>query len=625
MRPTQTNDITPRDLLQRHGIEHVATRKGKFTAKCPNCNGGYLNVEEKPDGVVWYCHACKEGGGEPFEQRRWAAKSDGLGPIKAVFDYTDEGGKRLFQALRFEPVGKPKTFRQRTGPDQEKWSIDGVRIVPFRLPELIEDIAADHVVVVVEGEKDVDTLRAHGVPATCNPMGAGKWWGSFNEIFRDADVVICGDNDQPGRDHVALVAKNLHGFARRLRVLNLKQFWPDIEESDDVTDWFEAGGTAERLWRMVEQLTEWTVPVAVEADQARASGNGRDAGEPRFHLEPFDAIKLSTAPNYLVKGIIPRVGLVVAWGPPKCGKSFWAFDLVMHVALGWKYRDRKVQQGSVVYCAFEGAEGFKARVEAFRREHSVSNVPFYLVSARMDMVHDHGDLIGSILAQIGEQKPAVVVLDTLNRSMTGSESSDEDMSGYVRAADAIREAFNCAVLIVHHCGIEGTRPRGHTSLTGAVEAQLAVKRDALGNVTVKVEHMKDGPEGAEIVSRLEPVELGADDDGDTITTCIVVPGEGGAARTQGQPTGAAKIALNHLYNVLAEVGEVPPANNHIPPDTRTCPVELWRAHCYAGTIAETDKPDTKQKAFVRASKRLQELGSIGVWNDQVWIAGHART
>jgi hypothetical protein len=34
------------------------------------------------------------------------------------------------------------------------------------------------------------------------------------------------------------------------------------------------------------------------------------------------------------------------------------------------------------------------------------------------------------------------------------------------------------VVIVHHCGIEGTRPRGHSSLTGAADAQLAVKRDA---------------------------------------------------------------------------------------------------------------------------------------------------
>lgn len=47
-------------------------------------------------------------------------------------------------------------------------------------------------------------------------MGAGKWWQSFNEFFRSADVVICGDNDQPGRDHVKLVSENLHGVAKRL-------------------------------------------------------------------------------------------------------------------------------------------------------------------------------------------------------------------------------------------------------------------------------------------------------------------------------------------------------------------------------------------------------------------------
>ena len=87
-----------------------------------------------------------------------------------------------------------------------------------------------------------------------------------------------------------------------------------------------------------------------------------------FALIPFDKIKLDTTPAYLVKGIVPRVGLSVIWGPPKCGKSFLTFDLMMHVALGWEYRGRRVRQGAVVYCALEGAHGFRARVEAFRRE-----------------------------------------------------------------------------------------------------------------------------------------------------------------------------------------------------------------------------------------------------------------
>jgi hypothetical protein len=239
--------MTAQEILTKHNIPYVATRKGKFTTNCPNCGGGYLNVELKRDAVVWYCPSCQEGGGEKYEGKGGNGR-DHLGEPTAIYDYHDENGKRLFQVVRFEPLNAPKTFLQRTDPNQKKWSIKGVRIVPYRLPERTKAVAAERIVFVVEGEKDVETLRKHGVPATCNPMGAGKWWNSFNEFFRNADVVICGDNDAPGRDHVKLVADNLHGVAKRLRVLELAKFWSDIDESDDITDWFgRSGGTVEQL------------------------------------------------------------------------------------------------------------------------------------------------------------------------------------------------------------------------------------------------------------------------------------------------------------------------------------------------------------------------------------------
>src|SRR5262245_1939031 len=122
----------------------------------------------------------------------------------------------------------------------------------------------------------------------------------------------------------------------------------------------------------------------------------------RFTLVPFNRLKPGTATPHLVKGLIPRVGIVAVWGPPKCGKSFWAFDLAMHSALGWEYRNRRVSAGTVVYCAFEGAEGFKARAAAFRRHHNVASdaeVPFFLMPTRLDLVKDHTGLIASIQEQ----------------------------------------------------------------------------------------------------------------------------------------------------------------------------------------------------------------------------------
>ena len=181
----------------------------------------------------------------------------------------------------------------------------------------------------------------------------------------------------------------------------------------------------------------------------------------RLRLVPFEEIQLSTERPYLVKGLIPRGGLTVVWGPPKCGKSYWAFDVAMHVALGWDYRDRRVNQGSVVYVACEGANGFRARVEAFRQRHLAeqpSIVPFYLIPATLDLVGDACELIGQINGTLSEQQPVAVVIDTLNRSLRGSESSDEDMGAYIKAADAVREAFGCAVIIVHHCGHDDGAP-----------------------------------------------------------------------------------------------------------------------------------------------------------------------
>jgi len=251
----------------------------------------------------------------------------------------------------------------------------------------------------------------------------------------------------------------------------------------------------------------------IEIENVTREANGRGAADsttarsksssPQIKLIPFDEITLGTQRRDLVKGLIPRVGLTVAWGPPKCGKSFWTFDLALHVALGWEYRGRRVHQGSVVYCAFEGQTGIEARVAAFRKRSlagHVDKVPLFLEPITLDLVRDHRALIAAIKRQLGEEKPVAVALDTLNRSIRGSESSDEDMTAYVNAADAIRAAFDCAVIIIHHCGIDGTRPRGHTSLTGAADAQLAIKRDTENKIIVTVEWMKDGPEGGIIAS-----------------------------------------------------------------------------------------------------------------------------
>jgi hypothetical protein len=359
----------------------------------------------------------------------------------------------------------------------------------------------------------------------------------------------------------------------------------------------------------------------VEGEQTETIG-------PRIQLVRFDQITLGTERRDLVRGLIPREGLAVVWGAPKSGKSFWMFDVAMHVALGWDYRGRRVHQGPVVYCAFEGQSGLRARVEAFRQSRlaeEATDVPFYLQSLTLDLIGEHAELIAAIRAQVAEGAPALVVLDTLNRSLRGSESRDEDMAAYVRAADVIREAFKCSVAVVHHCGVNETRPRGHTSLTGAVDVQIAISRDVAENVIATIELAKDGPQGDVIVSRLDIVDVGKDQDGETIRSCVVVAVDGGPVRRPGRRvklTPAEEIARRALIHVLDHgPTERAPALDGVPPSTVAVRVGAMRDQAFRTGLADGADADasTGRVRWSRAKDGLISKKFARQDGDLIWL------
>jgi hypothetical protein len=258
-----------------------------------------------------------------------------------------------------------------------------------------------------------------------------------------------------------------------------------------------------RLWHYPEP------PQDTPPESPRDGGNG-GAAKQKFRLVPFGQLRPGNDPGYLVDELIPLRGIVLVWGKRKCLKSFWTYDLGFHVAHYPEYRGRSVLQVPVVYCAFEGAHGYKKRAEALRRHHKIpaaNDIALYLVPGRANMIKEYPLLISAVREQLVGEVPRMIVLDTLNKSLVGSESKDVDMAAYIVAAEALRDAFDCVVLIIHHCGYDETHPRGHTSLTGAVDAEFEVVREGM-LVTVKNVTMRDGPEGFEIRSQAEVVEVG---------------------------------------------------------------------------------------------------------------------
>ena len=189
------------------------------------------------------------------EQKRG---QEGPGKIIATYGYKDADGRLLFQVCRTVD----KRFFQRRPDGKGGWinGLGGILPVLYRLPEVLQALKQGETIFVPEGEKDVDNLVRLGLAATCNPMGAGKWWDHYSNWLKGANVVILPDNDEPGRKHAQQVAQSLYGKAASVKVLEL----PGLPAKGDVSDWLEAGHTKEELMRLAEETPDWRLQPAEE-------------------------------------------------------------------------------------------------------------------------------------------------------------------------------------------------------------------------------------------------------------------------------------------------------------------------------------------------------------------------
>jgi putative DNA primase/helicase len=211
---------------------------GGYVARCPSHDdrNPSLSLRDADGKVLVHCHA-------GCEQRAVldALKDDGLWPtpkveaasarrVETTYDYTDEHGELLYQIART----KPKGFFQRYPNGHGGWTNRKYpRQVLYRLHQLV----TAPIVLVVEGERDVETLLAQGFVATTSAGGAdAPWLDSYTEVLAGKEVILVPDNDSPGLRRVLRIARSLTGHVAKLVILTL-----DAIGVKDVSDWFGAG------------------------------------------------------------------------------------------------------------------------------------------------------------------------------------------------------------------------------------------------------------------------------------------------------------------------------------------------------------------------------------------------
>lgn len=364
--------------------------------------------------------------------------------------------------------------------------------------------------------------------------------------------------------------------------------------------------------------------IDLEAVRAAAGGN-KDRLLPLLWAK--DASAELDVP-YIVKGLVAAGELAVIYGQPKSGKTFLAVDLALHVAAGREWFGHRVRPGLVLYIASEMGIRAMRRVRAWlderlgaEGEHAIAFVCVPQAVNLLDAIAVDR-LVATIQSLVKEHgEPALIVVDTLARSMVGGdENSAQDMGRAVAVGDQLRDRFGSATLIVHHEGKTPGSARGSSALLGAADTMLRVDAPDGGDRVAEVEWCRDGEAGERIGFRLRPVDLGVDVDGDHVSTCVVEPGEAPAAGANRKPA-RRDVALDALREAISEHGEKMPGTSTIPPGVKAVTLDQWRARWTLRTGYDESGDRSIRTNFDKDRRDLLNAGKVVVSKPYVWISG----
>ena len=303
--------------------------------------------------------------------------------------------------------------------------------------------------------------------------------------------------------------------------------------------------------------------------------------------------------NYLVKGVLNCGELSMIYGPSNTGKTFLAIDLAQAVEAGRPWFGRRVRQGRVLYCSLEGGGGFVNRCVA-------AGASFWALRAGVTLTGPRADTapLIEVPQHLGglHGRFALIVVDTLARAMGhADENAAADIADLIRNCDTLRAATGAHVVAIHHSGKDvGRGARGHSALRAALDAEIVLARDDDGVIGATLAKARDGATGARLAFRLRQVELGVDEDGDPVTSCVVAPENAAASHPQ-EPGKAGRVALEALDALIAASG---------PSDGVT--LDAWRDAAIAAGVSGASERPAQRAGFHKARQQLEALGLVEV-------------
>lgn len=281
--------------------------------------------------------------------------------------------------------------------------------------------------------------------------------------------------------------------------------------------------------------------LADAATEREAAGEAVQKVRKEFHLQSITEFINGPSIKWFLKGLMPRDGLGMIYGPSGAAKSFLAADLVYALATGrdwflWKYSNTAKQNlPMVIYLVLEGAYGFRQRIKAFLlREDAAlgyemrpANIMFY--EERFDITKaDERDGLSAAILKAAAGRPVVCVIDTQAQASPAlDENASRDMGELLKNIDEFKRAIGANgsfVWLIAHAGKKmdvETGSRGWSGLKAPLDVQIAVEKISPGKHKFTLAKQKDAADGQVCNFILQGRIVGQDEDGEPITSCTV--------------------------------------------------------------------------------------------------------
>lgn len=320
--------MTFEEVLQH--FDHVEGQGKQRTARCPahSDRRNSLSIGEGEDGrTLIECHAgcdikdilsaaglkMSDLFAEPLQKNKSKGK-----PWKFVdeYFYPDKNGQRRNKKVRYvDEYGNKKPVWYHYDNQYNKWVKDKDKNSEVGLYNQ-DCIKSSDTIFLVEGEKDVETLRKCNRTAVSVPNGAGsKWKDTYTEHLKGKNVIVIQDNDEPGKKLAIRECNALTGQAASVKLVDLCRKYPSLKEHGDITDLCELNGDSNAIIEAVEAMAaglpeyqKQYSPEQVKAEKPDFFENGsfRHNLMGDFLIEKYSVCKINGALHIYDNGIYKR-------------------------------------------------------------------------------------------------------------------------------------------------------------------------------------------------------------------------------------------------------------------------------------------------------------------------------